>query len=130
WHFTFLDLHRDGDCLPGLPRLERPLPAGAFCPERSSGRVANGAPLLLLWTQAARDAAVQPPAETGLHVGDWSGDPVGANGDAALQSGAVLVAVVPDGRLSLGAGVAFCSHVRPGHVCLGTLGHGDPARVE
>ncbi len=55
---------------------------------------------------------------------------VGADRSRGLETGAVFLAGVDDGRLPLGAALAFPDHVGDAGVCFRTFGDGGPAWLE
>ena len=70
--------------------------------------------------EAGAARSLQPATETRLHNGDRAGRVIGADRVSDLEAGAVFVAGVADGRLSLGAVVAFRGDVGDvGDLCLG-----------
>src|SRR5579872_5166550 len=128
-HFH-VDLYRDGPRLRRLPGLQRKLQASALCTTRPARSLANGAPLLLVRSEATCQRGLQPPTEARVHLCDCFGCAVGADGPRSLEAGAVFLAGVDDGRLPLGAALAFRDHVGDAGVCLRTFGDGGPAWLE
>ena len=131
WHLTFMWIYiATGLRVYRLPDLQRKLQASALCTTRPAGRVADGAPLLLLRPQAADKGSLQPATEARVHLRDWARRAVGADRPRSLEAGAVFLAGVDDGRLPLGAAVAFPDHVGDAGVCVRTFGDGGPAWLE
>src|SRR5579872_4552359 len=128
-HFH-VDLYRDGPRVRRLPGLQRKLQASALCTTRPAGSVANGAPLLLVRSKATCERGLQPATEARVHLCDCSGRTVGADRSRSLETGAVFLAGVDDGRLPLGAALAFPHHVGDAGVCFRTFGDGASAWLE
>src|SRR5579862_1369956 len=125
-----VDLYRDRPRVRRLPGLQRKLQASALCTTGPAGSVANGAPLLLLRSEAACEGGLQPATEARVHLCDCFGCAVGADRSRRLETGAVFLAGVDDGRLPLGAALAFPDHVGDAGVCFRTFGDGGPAWLE
>ena len=91
WHFTFMWIFAAGGLLYVVSQIViRPLPHGALHASRRARRLADGAPLLLLRTQAGRDGAVQPASEAGVYEHDWFRCPFAAHRPRHVQAGAVV----------------------------------------
>src|SRR5581483_6947201 len=86
---------------------ERQLPAGPVHAARYSRGVADGEALFLLRQKACGDRSLQSAAETRLHDHHRAGRAVGADWDRNLETGAIFVASLADGRIPLGAPVAL-----------------------
>ena len=74
--------------------------------------------------------SLQPAAETGVHVSSRPGCFVGADRTCGMEAGAVFLAGLDDGRLSLGPDLAFCRDVGDSVFPSRTPGHGGLARLE
>src|SRR5579872_1646790 len=125
-----VDLSRDRPRLPRLRGLQRKVQASALRTTRPAGSVADGAPLLLLWSEAACERGLQPATEVRVHLCDCFGCAVSADRSRGLETGPVFLAGMDDGRLPLGAALAFPHHVGDAGVCFRTFGDGGPAWLE
>src|SRR5208283_2523729 len=125
-----VDLYRDRTAVYRLPDLQRKLQAGALCEARPAGRVADGAPLFPFRPQAADQGGLQPAPETCVHLCHCVGRAVSADGFRSMETGAVLVAGVDDGRLPLGTAVAFPDHVGDAGLRVRTSGDGGAPWLE
>src|SRR5437773_9120128 len=125
-----VDLYRHRSFLPGVSDGQRELPAGAFYSARYSWRVAHGALLLFLWAQAGGPRGLQPAAEAGLYLGAWVGRVVGTHRNRGMEAGPVFLAGLDDGRLSMGAHLAFCGDVGNSVLSSRAPHNGRAARLE
>ena len=131
WHLTFMWIYMaTGLLYIGYQIFSGNYKQVLFVPTRPPRRVADGAPLFLLRAQAAREGSLQPAAEARIHLGDRAGRAVGADRPRHLEAGPVLLAGMDDGRLPLGAAVAFPDHVGDARVRVWPPGDGGPAWLE
>src|SRR5208282_108308 len=105
------------------------LPHHAVHAPGHSRRVADGAALFFLWSQAPGDGPVQPAAETRVHLDHRVRRAVAAHRDRLVQTRAVFVAGVSIRRVSSRAGVAFRRDVRLRRVYSRAPDHGPAARL-
>src|SRR5919106_3552318 len=91
--------------------------------------MADGAPLLLVWTEAAIDRSIQSAAKTRVHehVGLWRRVVTDGSGD--VQTHPVLSAGVAVGRISRSPRDPLRRHVRHAWVHPRTRGDGRAARM-
>ena len=92
--------------------------------------MAHDPSLLLFRAQTSPNGSLQPASEDGLHLGDSARPTIDPDGNRALQSRAVFLLGLIDGRFSLGPSVAFQCAVRIAAIRLGSPHHGDLARME
>src|ERR1700686_637634 len=113
-----------------LRDLQRKLQAAVIRPARYSRRLADGAPLLLLRPQAARQGSLQPAAEASVHRCDWIRRAVGTHRFRHMETGTVLVAGVDDGRVPSGAAMALRNYVGDAGIRVWASGDGSAAWLE
>src|SRR5581483_2104077 len=92
--------------------------------------VADGEALFFLRQKTCGDRSLQSAAETRLHDHHRAGRAVGADWDRNLETGAIFVASLADGRIPLGAPVALPGDVGDAGVRVRTPGHGGASRLE
>ena len=132
WHFTFMWIFVGSGLLyVDLPDCHRPLAASALSAARHQGRVADGAALL---SSSARNRRSTPPTirckswPTRRHV--FFGVMSTLTGTGDVQTGAVLVAGLADGRLSLRPHLALPIDARLRGLHPRPPRHGRAARLE
>ena len=125
-----VDLHRDRGDLSRVSDFQRQLSAGVVYASRYSRRVADGEALFLFRAEAALREAYNPLQKQAYTTCDRAGRVVGADRAGGVEAGAVFVAGVADGRISLGAAVAFSDDVGDFGVCVRASGDGDAAWLE
>ena len=74
--------------------------------------------------------AYNPLQKQAYTIGDRAGRAVGADRAGGVEAGAVFLAGVADGRISLGAAVAFSDDVGDFGICVRASGDGASARLE
>ena len=84
----------------------------------------------LFGPKPALKEAYNPLQKQAYTSSDRPGRAFDANGACCLEASAVVLAGVADGRISLGAAVAFPDHVGDAGVCLWPFGDGGPAWLE
>jgi len=122
WHLTFMWIYM----ATGLLYLGYQIFSGNYKQILFMPR----SPLLFLRTQATGEGSLQPTAEACVHVRNRTGCTVGAYRFRGMEAGAVFLAGVDDGRLPLGAAVAFPGYVGDSGVCVWAFSNGNSAWLE
>ena len=130
WHFTFMWFFAGAGLLYVVSQVDlRTLPDGAVHAARRAGRVADGAPLLPVRTEAASDGSIQSAAEARVHEHADLRHVVAADRARDVQAGAVLHARPAVRRLPHGAADSLHRDVRHLRVHPRASGDGGAPRM-
>ena len=131
WHLTFMWIYiATGLVYVGYQIFSGNYKQVLFVRTRRFRRMADGAPLFFLRTQAADKRSIQSVAEARIHLCDCAGRPVGADRPRDMETGAAFLAGVDDGRLPSARLWHFLLMWAMLAFVFGHLGDGGPAWLE